>query len=171
MNKILHTPTFYSLLSISSSMQSKATTVDQYISECPDDRQPHLKKLRKTILDNLPKGFEECMNYGMVGYVVPHSIYPDGYHCDPSLPLPFAGFASQKQSINFYHSLIYADDQLKAWFVSKYSKIAKHKIDMGKSCIRFKYFDEIPYDTIASLMQKITAAEWIQKYESLYTKR
>jgi hypothetical protein len=98
-------------------MQSKATTVDQYIAEAPEERQIALQKLRTTILAHLPKGFEEAMSYGMAGYMVPHSIYPAGYHCTPHLPLPFMGFASQKNSINFYHMGIYADETFYNWFL------------------------------------------------------
>lgn len=146
-------------------MQSNATTVDQYIAEAPKERQPYLQKLRDVIQKNLPEGIEESMNYGTVGYVVPHSIYPDGYHCTPDLPLPFSGFASQKNYISLYHSPLYADEKLYTWFTEQYSKIAKHKIDMGKCCIRFKYLDEIPFDLIGELMQKMSTQDWIELYE------
>jgi len=147
-------------------MQSQATTVEQYLSEVPEERREAFDKLRNAILDNLPDGFEEVMNYGMIGYVVPHSIYPDGYHCDPSLPLPFAGLASQMHSINFYHMGVYSDPDLYDWFVDEYQKRCSHKLDMGKSCIRWTKTKTPPYDLIGELMTKETADEWIQMYES-----
>jgi len=119
-------------------MQSKAVTVDEYIASLPEDRKEAIATIRKIILKNIPKGFKEVMGYGMVGYAVPHSIYPNGYHCDPKLPLPFMGLASQKNAISFYHMGIYADKKLLDWFVKEYPKHSKAKLDMGKSCIRFK---------------------------------
>ena len=147
-------------------MQYKATSAEDYISQVPEERQEALKKLRKAINDNLPKGFEEGIQYGMVGYYVPHSIYPDGYHCTPSEPLPFMSFASQKNSVNLYHGGIYAIPELHDWFVSEYPKHCKRKLDMGKSCIRFKKIDEIPYELIGELSSKITVEEWIDFYET-----
>jgi uncharacterized protein YdhG (YjbR/CyaY superfamily) len=146
-------------------MQYKATSPEDYISQVPKERQDTLKKLRKVINDNLPKGFEEGIQYGMIGYYVPHSIYPDGYHCTPSEPLPFMSFASQKNSINLYHSGIYAVPEIHDWFVNEYPKHCKRKLDMGKSCIRFKKLDEIPFELIAELSVKLSVDEWIQIYE------
>ncbi len=146
-------------------MQSKATTVDQYLSEVPADRQAAMNKLRKVILKNLPKGFKETMGYGMMGYCVPHSIYPAGYHCNPKDPLPFMGMASQKNSINFYHMGIYADPQLLKWFTDEYVKAGVGKLDMGKSCVRFKKPENIPYALIGELCSKITVEKWIRMYE------
>lgn len=146
-------------------MQYKATSVDDYIDQIPEERKEPVKKLRKTILENLPKGFEEGISYGMIGYYVPHSKYPDGYHCDPKLPLPFMSFASQKNSINLYHSGIYAKKELLDWFVTKYPKHCKQKLDMGKSCVRFKKIDDIPFGLIGELVKKMTADEWIDIYE------
>ena len=146
-------------------MQIKAKNPEEYISQIPEDRIPYFKKLRKTILDNIPKGFEEQISYGMIGYVVPKSIYPNGYHCDTNLPLPFANIASQKNFIALYHSGIYANKEIYDWFVKEYPKHCKHKLDMGKSCIRFKKSEEIPFDLIAELMQKMTVNEWINLYE------
>lgn len=146
-------------------MQSKATTVDQYLSEVPADRQAAMNKLRKVILKNLPKGFKETMGYGMMGYCVPHSIYPAGYHCNPKDPLPFMGMASQKNSINFYHMGIYADPKLLKWFTDEYVKAGVGKLDMGKSCVRFKKPENIPYALIGELCSKITVAKWIEMYE------
>ena len=119
-------------------MQSKATTVEQYLAELPADRQKAMMELRKVIKKNLPKGFKEGMGYGNMGYVVPHSKYPAGYHCDPKQPLPFMGFASQKNFIAVYHMGVYADPKLYRWFVDEYAKAGVGKLDMGKSCIRFK---------------------------------
>lgn len=146
-------------------MQSKATTVDQYLSEVPADRQAAMNKLRKVILKNLPKGFKETMGYGMMGYCVPHSIYPAGYHCNPKDPLPFMGMASQKNSINFYHMGIYADPKLLKWFTDEYVKAGVGKLDMGKSCVRFKKPENIPYALIGELCSKITVEKWIEMYE------
>ena len=118
------------------------------------------------MLDNIPKGFEECMNYGMLGYVVPKSIFPAGYHCDPKLPLPFANIASQKNFIALYRMGIYADQELLQWFKAEYAQQCKYKLDMGKSCIRFKRMDDIPYDLVGKLMRKMNPNDWITLYES-----
>lgn len=146
-------------------MTSKATTPEEYILEAPEERHKALQKLRKTIQQNLPHGFEEGMQYGMIGYYVPHSVYPAGYHCKPEEPLPFMSFASQKNSVNLYHSGIYANKKLHDWFVNEYSKHVKTKLDMGKSCVRFKKVEHIPYDLIAELIQKMSMEEWISIYE------
>ena len=119
-------------------MTSKVTSVDQYINEAPEDRRAALQQLRAIILNNLPEGFQEEMSYGMIGYVVPHSIYPKGYHCTPKLPLPFLSIASQKNFIAIYHMGMYANKELYDWFVAEYPKHSNRKLDMGKSCIRFK---------------------------------
>ena len=147
-------------------MQSSATTVSDYLLLCPENQKHHMGKLRKTILENLPEWFQECMNYGMIGYVVPHSIYPAGYHCDPKLPLPFLGLAYQKNSINFYHMAIYADKNLYDWFVAEYPKYSNAKLDMGKSCVRFKKPEAIPYQLIAELCTKISLQDGITLYET-----
>jgi uncharacterized protein YdhG (YjbR/CyaY superfamily) len=146
-------------------MQSKATTVEQYLAEVPADRQKAMNELRKVIKKNLPKGFKEGMGYGNMGYVVPHSKYPAGYHCDPKQPLPFMGFASQKNFIAVYHMGVYADPKLYKWFVGEYAKAGVGKLDMGKSCIRFKDPEKIPYQLIGELASKITPDEWIAIYE------
>lgn len=151
-------------------MTSKATTPEQYIQELPEDRVEAIIKLRKVINDNLPKGFKETMSYGMIGYVVPHEIYPAGYHCTPNLPLPFMSFASQKNSVNFYHMGIYTNSELLKWFTSEYPKYCKQKLDMGKSCIRFKKLDQIPFELIGELVKKVTVEEWIATYESVIKK-
>lgn len=151
-------------------MQSKATTVEEYIAEAPADRQAALTTLRKTFKKNLPKGFKESIGYGMVGYAVPHSIYPAGYHCDPKLPLPFLSFASQKNFVAVYHMGIYADAKLLNWFVEEYAKRGVGKLDMGKSCIRFKKPENIPFDLLGELATKMTVDEWINVYESNFKK-
>ena len=151
-------------------MTSKATTVDQYINEAPDDRRAALQQLRTIILENLPEGFKEEISYGMIGYVVPHSIYPKGYHCTPELPLPFMSFASQKNSINFYHMGIYAKPELYDWFVAEYPKHSKQKLDIGKSCIRIKKTENIPFELIGELAKKMSVTEWIETYEKAFNK-
>jgi len=152
-------------------MQYKADSPEDYISQVPEERQSALKKLRKTINDNLPKGFQEGISYGMIGYVVPHSTYPDGYHCSPELPVPFMSFASQKNSINLYHSGIYSKPELHDWFVAEYPKHCTGKLDVGKSCIRFKKIEDIPYDLIADLCTKMTVEEYIDIYETILKKK
>jgi len=147
-------------------MRSKAATVEQYLKELPADRLEGMAKLRKEILKKLPKGFKEEMGYGNIGYVVPHNIYPNGYHCDPGLPLPFMGLASQKNSINFYHMGIYADSKLLKWFTDAHAKASVKKLDMGKSCVRYKNPDDIPYKLIGELVSKISADDWIEMYET-----
>lgn len=158
------------LLSKPFSMQSKALTVDDYLIELPQERREVMNKLRETILQNIPDGFIEEMNYGMIGYVVPHQIYPNGYHCNPKLPLPFINIASQKNFIALYHMGIYANNELLQWFVDSFPKYSKAKLDMGKSCIRFKKTDQIPFELIAELLQKMTVQNWIACYESQYKK-
>ncbi len=151
-------------------MQSKATTPEQYLSELPEDRKEAMLKLRNAIKENLPQGFEEVISYGMLGYVVPHSIYPSGYHCNPKLPLPFINLASQKNFIALYHMGIYANKNLESWFVSEYPKHVKTKLDMGKSCIRFKKMDDIPFDFIGELAAKVSVEDWISNYEKAFRK-
>jgi uncharacterized protein YdhG (YjbR/CyaY superfamily) len=147
-------------------MQIKANSPDEYIESIPEDRKIAMKKLRSTILENLPEGFQESISYGMIGYCIPHSIYKKGYHVNPELPLPFIHIASQKNYIALYHFGIYGDPQLMAWFTSEYPKHSKAKLDMGKSCIRFKKPDEIPFSLIGELAGKISISDWIRIYES-----
>jgi len=147
-------------------MISSAQSPKEYMSQLPEERKAPMEKLRKTVLANLPAGFNEEMSYGMLGYVVPHSTFPRGYHCDPKLPLPFMSIASQKKFIALYHMGIYAKKELLDWFVSEYPKHCKFKLDMGKSCIRFKKIEDIPYELIAQLCQKMTVDEWIRIYSS-----
>ncbi len=152
-------------------MQYKATTVKEYIDQIPEERKAAVKKLRAVIRKNIPKGFKECIGYGMPAYVVPLSKYPDGYHCKANTPLPFVNFASQKNFVALYHSGIYADKKLMNWFVKEYPKYSNRKLDMGKSCIRFKKVDDIPYDLIGELMSKITPDDWIKTYEKNIKKK
>ncbi|HQW69587.1 MAG TPA: DUF1801 domain-containing protein [Flavobacterium sp.] len=146
-------------------MQSTAKTPLEYVESLPEDRKIVIEKIRTIVLENLPKGFEETIGYGMLGYVVPHSIYPSGYHCDPKMPLPFLSLASQKNFIAFYHMGIYADEKLLNWFVSEYPKHCKTKLDMGKSCIRFKKMNDIPYELLGELASKMSVQDWISLYE------
>ena len=146
-------------------MKTTGATVEEILENIPEDRKEAFHKLHQTIVSNLPEGFEPGISYGMLGYVVPHHLYPAGYHCKPSEPLPFVSIASQKNSINFYHMGIYADATLLNWFVAEYPKHSKQKLDMGKSCIRFKKPEYIPYELLGQLMQKMTAAQWIALYE------
>ncbi|MES2622337.1 MAG: DUF1801 domain-containing protein [Bacteroidota bacterium] len=148
-------------------MQSKAKTPQEYFDTLPDDRKEAMNELRKVILKNIPKGFAEVMSYGMLGYVVPHSLYPKGYHCDPKIALPFISIASQKNFIAVYHMGIYSDKKLLDWFTQEYPKYSKAKLDMGKSCIRFKKVDQIPYELIGELASKMTPKEWIDVYEKV----
>lgn len=152
-------------------MKIKASTVEEYFTNIPEDRKEAMNKLRSIVKSNIPDGFEECLNYGMPGYVVPHSKYPDGYHCDPKLPLPFANIANQKKFIALYHMGIYAKKNLMEWFVGEYPKYCKYKLDIGKSCIRFKKLDHIPYDLIEQLMQKMSVNDWIELYEANIKKK
>lgn len=148
-------------------MTSKATTPEQYLKELPEDRKEAFTKLRDTIANNIPKGFKETMSYGMLGYVVPHSLYPAGYHCDPALPLPFVNIASQKNFIALYHMGLYSDPVLLKWFTAEYPKHSTAKLDMGKSCVRFKKPEHIPYKLIGELIKKVSVKDWIATYEKL----
>jgi hypothetical protein len=149
-------------------MKANGKTVKEILISVPAERAEAFNKLHDVIVKNLPKGFEPAISYGGLGYVVPHSIYPAGYHCKPVEPLPFAGIASQKNSINLYHMGIYSDPALMEWFVNEFPKHSKQKLDMGKSCIRFNKFDDIPYKLIGELMKKMSVKDWISKYESAF---
>lgn len=151
-------------------MQSKAATPEAYMAEIPEERQKAFTKLRSVIRKNLPNGFSETMGYGMMGYVVPHSKYPAGYHCNPKDPLPFLGIASQKNFIAVYHMGLYANPTLLKWFTAAHAKASPKKLDMGKSCIRYKKPDDIPFELIGELASKITPDEWIAMYEKVLKK-
>lgn len=146
-------------------MTIKANSPEEYLEKVPEERKEALSKLRETILANLPEGFEETMLYNMVAYVVPLSTYPNGYHVNPSTALPFINFASQKNFIALYHMGIYANEDLMKWFVNEYPKHCKTKLDMGKSCIRFKKVDALPFELIGELISKMSMQEWIDIYE------
>ena len=146
-------------------MISKATTPEQYLKELKPEHKQAFTGLRETILKNIPKGFKEEIGYGMLGFVVPHEIYPAGYHCTPSLPLPFMGIASQKNFIALYHMGLYANPELLKWFITEYPKHCDSKLDMGKSCIRFKKPEHIPLKLIGELVKKVSVKDWINVYE------
>ena len=152
-------------------MKANGTTVMDILSNIPSERAEHFNQLHDVIVKNLPNGFEAGISYGGLGYVIPHTLYPAGYHCKPIEPLPFAGISSQKNSINFYHMGMYSDPILYEWFVTEYPKHSKKKLDIGKSCVRFKNPDEIPYKLIGELMRKMSAQEWINLYESKLKKK
>lgn len=151
-------------------MKTEGNTVEAILSNVPPERAEAFNSLHQTILKNLPEGFEAAMSYGMLSYVVPHRIYPAGYHCKPAEPLPFSYIASQKNSINFYHMGIYANPELLDWFVAEFPKHSKQKLDIGKSCIRFKKLEEIPYELIGELVTKMSVQQWIDLYESKFKK-
>ena len=152
-------------------MTIKAISVEDYIQQVSEDKREAIIALRKVIKNNIPKDFEECINYNMIGYVVPHKLYPAGYHCDPKLPLPFVNIAAQKNFIALYHMGLYASPKLLDWITTEYAKRAKGKLDMGKSCIRFKKSENIPFDLIGELMQKLSAKQWIEGYENAFRKK
>ncbi|MBL4707011.1 MAG: DUF1801 domain-containing protein [Flavobacteriales bacterium] len=146
-------------------MSKPEVTVEEYIKAILAERQEAFNKLRTIINDNLPEGLEECVDYNMLAWVVPYTVYPNGYHCKPKKPLPFLNLANQKNFIALYHMGVYAKQELYDWFVGEYPNHAKYKLDMGKSCIRFKKTEDIPYNLIAQLIQKMEVSEWISIYE------
>ena len=139
-------------------------TVQDYLNNVAEDKKEAFIKLQQTILKNLPDGFQETIIYNMIGYVVPMKIYPSGYHCDPKLPLPFINIAAQKNFISLYHMGLYADQDFLEWFSKEYPNHAKTKLDMGKSCIRFKKTNDIPFDLIGELISKMSVEQWINLY-------
>ena len=152
-------------------MKIEANSVEEYLNEVPEERKAFFRKLYETVSQNLPPGFQEQLSYGMIGWSIPLETYPDGYHCTPNTPLPFISMASQKNFIALYHMGIYANPELLKWFVAEYPKYSKRKLDMGKSCIRFKKVEDIPFDLIAELCQKITPEDWITLYEKEFKKK
>lgn len=152
-------------------MTIKSETIQEYLDQLPSERKEVLERMMDVIQKNLPNGFYETISYNMIGYVVPHSKYPNGYHCDPKLPLPFLSIASQKNFVALYHMGVYADPKLYDWFVSEYPKYCKTKLDMGKSCIRFKKMDDIPYQLIGDLVSRMSPDDWISLYEANYVKK
>ena len=147
-------------------MNYQVNTVEEYLEIIPEDRKPYVQKLRAIFRQHLPEGFKEEISYGMIGYVVPHERYPPGYHVDPKLPLPFINIASQKNFIALYHSGIYAEPKLADWFREEYRKQVPTKLDMGKSCIRFKNPKHIPFELMKDLAEKLSVADWIKIYEA-----
>ncbi len=152
-------------------MQSKATTVEQYLAELPEDRKSIIAEIRNVFKKNLPKGFEEEISYGMIGFVIPHSLYPKGYHCNPKLPLPFICIASQKNHFAIYHMGLYASKEVLSWFETEWTKHSSKKLEMGKSCLRFKKPKDVPLKLIAALAKKITTQQWIDTYEKAFVKK
>ncbi|MES2557577.1 MAG: DUF1801 domain-containing protein [Bacteroidota bacterium] len=152
-------------------MQSKAATVTEYMDSLPEERKAVMLQLRDTINANIPAGFKETIGYGMIGWVIPHSDYPAGYHCNPKLPLPFLNLASQKNFIALYHMGIYSNPELLTWFTNEYPKHCKTKLDMGKSCIRFKKMNDIPLELIGELVSKVTPELWIEWYEKVLNRQ
>ena len=146
-------------------MNYKADSVEDYISQLPEERKPVITKLWSILQENLPQGFDFKLSYGMPGAVIPHSLYEGGYHCSPELPVPFASIASQKNFVALYNSAVYAIPELYDWWVAEYPKHAKRKLDMGKSCIRFKSINNIPYDLIAELCQKVSPQDYLEIYK------
>ncbi|GGK76258.1 DUF1801 domain-containing protein [Rufibacter glacialis] len=151
-------------------MPSTALSLQEYLEALPEDRKKAMNALREVLRANLPQGFVEEMSYGMIGYVVPHSLYPAGYHCNPSLPLPFLSIAWQKNFMAVYHMGLYADPELLHWFTTEYPKHSTAKLDMGKSCMRFKKTDQIPLALLGELAAKVTPQQWITRYENQYRK-
>ena len=145
-------------------MQSKAKTVNEYLACLSEDRREAIQAIRAVILKNLPKGYEEGMQYGMIGYHVPHSVYPAGYHCDPKQPLPFAGLASQKNYMSIHLMCIYGDPEHAAWFREAWAKTGK-KLDMGMSCVRFRKIEDVPLSVIGEAIKRVPATEFIEHYE------
>ena len=151
-------------------MSEQITTIANYLTALTPERREAMEQLRQTILQALPKGFAECMSYGMIGYVVPHTIYPKGYHCNTKLPLPFINIGSKKNGLVMHHLGLYGMPSLCNWFVAEYAKQPNTKLDMGKGCVRFKNSKAIPFALIAELAGKITVAAYIAHVESTYSK-
>ncbi len=152
-------------------MQIKASNTEEYISQIADDKKEAVTRLMEVIRKNIPEGFQEGIGYGMIGFAVPHSLYPAGYHCDPKTPLPFASVAAQKNFIAIYHMGIYANPDLYNWFIEAHAKASPKKLDMGKSCIRYKKPEDIPYDLIGELFTKMSVNDWINCYSSAFLKK
>jgi hypothetical protein len=144
-------------------VKSKAKTVAEYLAELPPDRREAVNAVRKVILENLPEGFEETMQYGMISYVVPFKLYPDGYHCDPSQPLCFAALASQKNYMAIYLMTVYGHKETENWFVKAYKATGK-KLDMGKSCVRFKKLEDLPLGVIGQAIARVSVEQYLKAY-------
>ncbi len=146
-------------------MKSAATTVEGYLAELPEDRRRAIEAVRNVILDNLDEGYEEGIQYGMIGYYVPHRVYPAGYHCDPKQPLPFAALASQKGYMSVYLMCIYGHEALRSWFEEAWARAGK-KLDMGKSCVRFKKLDDLALEVIGEAIRRVPTRKYIEHVES-----
>lgn len=146
-------------------------SVEDYLSKVQDAHKNAVNDLLSIVRTNIPAGFEECISYNMIGFVVPHFIYPAGYHCSPKLPLPFINIASQKNFVAFYHMGIYASKPTYDWFMAEYDKLELKKLDAGKSCFRFKKYEDIPFDLIGKLVAKFSVQDWIQLYEANFLKK
>ncbi len=146
-------------------MQSKAATVDAYLESLPADRREAIGAVRRVIRKNLPKGYAEGMQYGMIGYFVPHSVYPDGYHCDPRQPLPFAGIGNQKNHMGLYLMCVYGDEELRGWFVRAWEASGK-KLDMGKACVRFKRIEDVALDVVGEAIARVPVKDYLASYTS-----
>ena len=146
-------------------MQSKASTVPEYLASLPDDRRNALESLRKVFAANMDPLFEEGMQYGMIGYYLPHRVYPAGYHCDPKQPLPFAGLASQKNHLSLYLMCLYSEGTDLKWFSEEWAK-SGHKLDMGRCCVRFRRIEQVPLVVVAALLRRVTANAYVEHYEA-----
>lgn len=151
-------------------MTSPAKTVEEYLASLPEDRRTAISAVRQVILENLPKGYEEGMQYGLIGYFVPHSLYPKGYHCDPKQPLNYAGLGSQKNHMALYLMCAYGDTEIDAWFRDAYAKSGK-KLDMGKACVRFKKLDDLPLDVVGKVIAMVPPEKYIARVESILAAR
>jgi hypothetical protein len=151
-------------------MKSNNTFVAEYLKSLPEDRIDAVKNILRQVEIHLPEGFDYTIQGSLLSIVVPHSVYPSGYHCNPKDPLPFISIASLKNNISLYHMGVYADENIFKWFVSEYEKLQIGKLDIGKSCIRFKNLENIPFDLLGQLFKKMTPADWIALYEKTYKK-
>jgi hypothetical protein len=151
-------------------MKSNATTVNEYIKSLPEDRRAAISAVRKVILGHLPKGYEECMSYGMIGYVVPHSIYPAGSHCNPKIPLPYAILGSQKNHMALHLMCVYGDKSIEEWFRKAWQAAGK-KLDMGKGCVRLKKLEDVPLDVVGQVIARVPVKNYIERVEKLLGER
>ena len=147
-------------------MKSQAKTVKEYLAGLPEERRRTVAAVRDVIRKNLPEGYEEGMQYGMIGYYIPHSIFPEGYHCDPAQPLPYACLASQKNHMALYLMCVYGDQGTRAWFEKAYRATGK-KLDMGQSCVRFKKLEDLPLEVIGQAVAKIPLDKYLARYKEL----
>ena len=146
-------------------MPSQAEPVENYLAELPEDRRQTLEAVREAVLKNLPKGYAEGMQYGMIGYFVPHEVYPPGYHTDPKQPLPFAGLAARKNYVAIYLMSVYGDPEQEAWFREAWAETGK-KLDMGKSCVKFKTIEDVPLKVIGQAIKRVPVKKYVDNYEA-----